>query len=75
MSAPLSIGRLLRLSEAAEILGVSRGTMYRLLNRLEHYAIPCGGVEKTVVIIAEPDLLEFLKTYKRRPGRLNARKA
>ena len=70
VSTPLTTGgveRHFRMGEAAKLLGVSRGTLYRWLPQIAHRRIPAGGLTKEIVLIAESSLSEFLARYERRP--------
>jgi excisionase family DNA binding protein len=70
VSMSVTIGgveRHFRMGEAAKLLGVSRGTLYRWLPQIVHRRIPAGGLTKEIVLIAESSLAEFLTRYERRP--------
>ena len=69
VSVDSSIERHLRLAEAASLLGVSRATMYRLLDRIAHVRIPAGGLNKTIILIPESALAALLASYTRIPSK------
>ena len=73
VSTKVSIGgrveRHLRMREAAQILGVSRPTLFRWLPRIRHLRIPAGGLTKEIVLIPESALAEFLTAHERLPNR------
>ena len=71
VSAPASSGsveRHLRMGEAAEILGVSRATLWRWLPKIRHRRIPAGGLTREVILIPESALSEFLARHEHVPG-------
>ena len=72
VSTPVSTGcaveRHLRMGEAAEILGVSRATLWRWLPKIRHRRIPAGGLTREVILIPESALSEFLAQHERIPG-------
>jgi excisionase family DNA binding protein len=68
VSAQPTVERRLRLSEAAALLGISRPTLYRLLPRIRHDRVPCGGLAKLVILIPESALAAFLRQYEHIPG-------
>jgi len=69
---PLSIGasveRHFRMGEAAQLLGVSRATLYRWLPQIAHRRIPAGGLTKEIILIPASSLNTFLGHYDRTPG-------
>ena len=72
LSTPVSTGctveRHLRMGEAAEILGVSRATLWRWLPKIRHRRIPAGGLTREVILIPESALSEFLAQHEHVPG-------
>jgi excisionase family DNA binding protein len=55
------------MTEAAQVLGVSRTTLYRLLPRIAHRRIPGAGLTKVLILIPESSLAAFLGRYDYRP--------
>ncbi len=67
LSSGGSVERHFRMREAAQILGVSRPTLYRWLPKIRHRRIPAGGLTKEIVLIPESALAQFLAAYDRIP--------
>jgi excisionase family DNA binding protein len=76
VSTPVSTGssveRHFRMREAAQLLGVSRATLYRWLPQIAHRSIPAGGLDREIVLIPESALQAFLTHHDRKPGARNA---
>jgi excisionase family DNA binding protein len=71
VSMPVTSGgveRHFRMGEAAKLLGVSRGTLYRWLPQIAHRRIPAGGLTKEIILIPASSLNTFLGHYDRKPG-------
>lgn len=69
VSTDTHVERHLRMKEAAALLGVSRATLYRWLPRIRGIRrIPAGGIERTVILIPESSLAEFLRGYECNPA-------
>lgn len=71
VSIPVStsngLERHFRMSEAAELIGVSRATVYRWLPQIRHCSVPAGGLMKTVILIPESALKAFLSKFEHLP--------
>ena len=61
------VERHFRMSEAAELIGVSRATVYRWLPQIRHCSVPAGGLMKTVILIPESALKAFLSKFEHLP--------
>lgn len=60
------------MGEAAQVLGVSRATLYRWLPQIRHRRIPAGGLTREVILIPQSALTEFLAQYEHIPGTVAA---
>jgi excisionase family DNA binding protein len=70
VSMPVTTGgveRQFRMAEAAQLLGVSRATLYRWLPQIAHRRIPAGGLTKEIILIPASSLNAFLGHYDRKP--------
>ena len=72
VSTESPVERQFRMGEAAQLLGVSRATLYRWLPRIAHRRIPAGGLTKEIILIPASSLNAFLGQYDRKPGATNA---
>lgn len=72
VSTGAAVERHFRMSEAAQLLGVSRATLYRWLPQITHRRIPAGGLAKEIILIPESSLNAFLCHYDRKPEAPNA---
>jgi hypothetical protein len=68
VSTESPVERQFRMGEAAQLLGVSRATLYRWLPQIAHRRIPAGGLTKEIVLIPASSLNTFLGQYDRKPG-------
>jgi hypothetical protein len=66
------VERQFRMGEAAQLLGVSRATLYRWLPQIAHRRIPAGGLTKEIILIPASSLNAFLGHYNRKPEATNA---
>ena len=63
-----AVERHFRMGEAAQLLGVSRATLYRWLPQIAHRRIPAGGLTKEIILIPASSLNAFLCHHDRKPG-------
>lgn len=72
MSSGAPVERHFRMGEAAQLLGVSRATLYRWLPQITHRRIPAGGLTKEIILIPASSLNTFLRHYDHKPEAPNA---
>ena len=68
VSTGTGVERHLRMGEAAQVLGVSRATLYRWLPQISHRRIPAGGLTKEIILIPASALNAFLSRHEHVPG-------
>ena len=68
LSTGSTVERHFRMAEAAQLMGISRTTLFRLLPRIRHCRIPASGLTKVIVLIPASALTEFLGQHNRIPG-------